>query len=108
VRPSGLLSIAATELNGKPVALTPMRSRARGRAYRRAHEREDERLRDAHDREFDFRVARRIDVAADVRDANPESIGRDREERRIDVREPAVRARPVAIVRIGYGLADGG
>ena len=57
VRPSSRRSIAATALNGRPVAFDAhLRSRL-GEADRVADEREHEWLGDAHDRELDLGVA---------------------------------------------------
>src|SRR5262249_24981870 len=67
---------------------------------RLAHEGEDERLRDTHQRELDAGVARLVDVAVDAGDADAEEVGRRDRERRIDVRGRAFAVAAEAFVRL--------
>ena len=99
VRPSSLRSTAAAELNGSPVALTPSFARASsGRPECVAHHSENERLRDAHHRELDARVARFVDVAARAGDAHAEEVRLRGGERRVDVGTLAIAVPPKAFV----------
>lgn len=71
------------------------------RTDRRAEEREDERFRDAHDRELDVGVADSIDTPACAHDADPEELGRCLCARGVDLgRLPLVDGReaPVRVV----------
>ncbi len=67
-----------------------------------ADEREDERLRNAHDRELDLRIPDREDGAVRRHDADAEQVRRHPRERRIDLRNRSVVGRPIALVRLGH------
>ena len=99
VRPSALRSIAASELNGKPGGVRAELLARLLRADRLADQREHERLRHAHDREFVFGVAGRVNVAAGADHADAEQLARHPRQRRIDLRvSPSVRLE--ALVRL--------
>ena len=86
VRPSGLRSMPSSELNARPVAFTPIFWRAASTPDGLTDQGEEERLRDAHDRELVIRVTDRIDVAAGADHADAEQLGRHGRQRRIHLR----------------------
>ena len=67
-----------------------------------AHQREHERLRHAHDREFVLGVADAEDVAARPDHADAEQIARHPRQRRVDVRVLALGVRLEALVGLGH------
>ena len=85
VRPSGLRSIPASELNGISGGVrTELRAR-RVRADQLANQREHKRLRHAHDREFVLGVADGVDIAAGGDHAHAEQLARHSSQCRINV-----------------------
>ena len=90
VRPSGLRSTPASELNGRPVAFAPSFWRACSAPMSLANQGEDERLRHAHDREFMLGRAHGVNGAVGADHANAEQIARYFGQGRIDLRIRAV------------------
>ena len=65
-----------------------------------ADEREDERLRDAHDRELVARVANGVECSARGGDRDPEAVRRCIAQRRVHRRGLSLRVRPEPLVRV--------
>jgi hypothetical protein len=76
VRPSSPRAIASRASNGSPVAFAPSFCPAQ----RFAHQREYERLGDAHERELDVRIADGEHVALDIDHADAEELARNARE----------------------------
>ena len=102
VRPSADRSTAESELNGSPVLLTPSRSRAVVRADQLAHQREHERLRDAHDRELVVGVPGRKRRARGSDHAHAEEVGGNAGQRGICLRVLAVAVCPIAVMGLAH------
>ena len=90
VRPSGLRSMASSELKGRPVLFAPEPVVCGVRPDGVADEGEDERLGDAHDRELVGGVADVEDVPGDAGNAEAEQVRRDARESGVDGRVFAV------------------
>ena len=106
VRPSSLCSIAVSELNGRPVPLTPTRSRSSSGAEDVADEGEDERLDHAHDREL---VLRRRPTRPRRRSCSRRRSRTGRghaRQRRIHGGRLPFSVRAVALVRLGDEVGD--
>jgi hypothetical protein len=102
---SALSSTAITELNGSPVALTPI-SRAPARRRLPADQREHERLGNALDRKLVPGVADLVNGAVDADDAESEQVARHPAERRNVVGDDALIQRLVPLIRRSHGLGD--
>ena len=106
VRASWLYSIAVTELNAMPVALTPSRPRASSAPSSSQISAKTKGLETLMIGEGTLGIAGRVDAAAGANDADPEQIGRHRRQCRVDFRHLPLRHRLEPVVRLRHQLAD--